>query len=57
MTTRYRLPIRTWEALNDTVLDLNTRLSRVEGKTAAMLAMLAIITALNIAILSLALRP
>lgn len=52
----YRLPIRTWEALDKTVGDQEKRIASLEGKTTVILAVLAILVAMNTAILTLAAR-
>jgi len=53
---RYVLPIRTWHGLTRAVADLDRRLSRLEGHQAAFWIMTGVITATNIAVLSLAIR-
>jgi hypothetical protein len=56
MTARYVLPIRTWRGLARTAADIDRRLSRLEGRQAAFVLMATIITATNLAVLTLALR-
>jgi hypothetical protein len=56
MTAHYVLPVRTWRGLNRAVAAIDRRLSRIEGRQAAFMLMATVITATDIALLSLALR-
>ena len=54
--SNYRLPVRTWEALDRSVSDLSTRLARVEGRVSVLLMLLSVVTTTNVGILVVALR-
>ena len=52
----FRLPIRSWEALDESVQDLSERLSKVEGKVSVLLVVLGLIGLSNAAVLVLAVQ-
>ena len=49
----FRLPIRTWEALDEGVQDLGNRLARVEGKVSVLLVVIGLVGLSNAAALAL----
>lgn len=49
----FRLPIRSWEALDESVQDLSGRLARLEGKVSVLLVVLGLVGLSNAAALAL----